>query len=155
MDLVLAAPGVGRLLELATHLLEAQRQERRVPRVEAVGVEAGAGELQAPPEQGEGGGGGAGVGGEAQALRRPRPVRGPVDAVGRHVGRRVLRELEDLDVARAGERAHQEAEEGDQDQEQGEDEPEEDLELDARARGGTMRCTTGSIFFSPSSGATR
>ena len=93
-----------------------------------------AGELQGSPLERERGGGGARVGGEAEALRGPRPVRRPVDAVGRHVGRVMERELQDLEVARPREGAHQEPQERDQDQQQGQHEPDEDPKLGARAR---------------------
>ena len=134
VDLVLARAAVGRRLQRLPQGVEVERQERRVARIEPARVEPLAGELELSPLQRDAGRGRERVRDQAQPLRRPGAVGRSVDLVRDHVQRLVGRELEDLEVARAGERAHQEAQERHQDQDERQHEVAEDPELDPGAR---------------------
>ena len=134
VDLVLARAAVGRGLDRAPHAVDVEREQRRVARVEGARVEPVAAQLELAPLQREAGGGRERVAHQAQALRRPGAVGRAVDLVRDDVQRLVDRELEHLEVARAGERADQEAQERDQDHEQRQHEVAEDPKLDPRPR---------------------
>ena len=141
MDLVLARAGVGGGLERAAHAVEVRLQQRGVARVEPARVEADAREVGLARREREAGGGRARVLDQREPLGRPGAVGSPVDLVRGHVHRLVHRQLDHLQVAGAGERAHQQAQERHQDQQQRQHEVAEDLELDTGARA-ARRCAS-------------
>ena len=107
VDLLVFAPLVRVLVQGLAQLVERRRQELEGERVEAGRVQAGAREVDAGGLVGEGGRRLLGVADHREASRAPASRLQLVQAVDGHVHGRVARQLDDLQVARTGERAHQ------------------------------------------------